>query len=327
MEYLIPSHIALGLTVWTLTIFVIVGGVVLVFVAAKVLTLSEPKPGEKDQHSVTNVLHHVFRDIGISLLVAGSVTIVYGSTLDFQRVSDAISMMIGENVPQSVWDTTKSQIFSRSVLRGNLRAKWIIQWDDSLPPDQALIKVRIEYDIYGLKPQPFPYPIGQELENIHLQNADGTLPRFDNVIIDGRPLSVDDLKKSVVDGKLNLPPVTLKPWKKTDEKSELTENTGVHVVFERSEILNIPGTYTVVVSELTKGAELEIDCPRNVQHQLKEWFDRGTQGFQPVGSTFSYQYKLDGIILPGQTVSVQFWRPDAPTFTPSPTPNLIRPIR
>jgi hypothetical protein len=125
----------------------------------------------------------------------------------------------------------------------------------------------------------------------------------------------------VKDGLLTLPPITLGPWKKTDANLELTENKGVTIIFERSEIINIPGTFNIVLSQLTKNIKLRIEHPNNIRHELKEWFDPRAQGFQP--SAGGRYYTLDGIVLPGQSVSVQFWRKEdeqPPASAPSPPP-------
>jgi hypothetical protein len=79
----------------------------------------------------------------------------------------------------------------------------------------------------------------------------------------------------------------------------------VHFIFERSEIIYIPGSYDVVLSELTKGIKLEIELPQGVTHRVKEWFDRGGEQFRRVGEQ---EYVLEDVVLPGQSVSVQFFR-------------------
>ena len=300
-----------GLGIVPLTFAVMAAGIFLIVIVSTLLR--HPKDSENKPFQAA--FHHIFRDVGIALLVAAIVTFVYGSTLDFHRVSDAISMMIGADVPQSVWESTTTQVFKRDVFRANYVARWTVQPDDSLPFDQAVLKVHVEYTLYGLKPQPFNYIVKQELENIHLQNSDGSLPRFDRVaIVGGKTYQGDELNQLVKDGLLTLPPINLQAWKKTDAKSELTENSGVRLIFDRSEIISIPGTYTVILSNLTRDINLEIDHPDNIQHELKEWFDRGSKGFELTGGRY---YTLNDIVLPGQSVSVQFWRQEpAPKSTP-----------
>lgn len=179
----------------------------------------------------------------------------------------------------------------------------------------------LEYTLYGLKSEPFPFTVKQELENIHLRNADGTLTRFDSVtVVGGKTCQGDELNQRVKDGLLTLDPITLGAWKKTDDKFELTENAGVRIIFERSEISHIPGAYSVVLSQLTKNIKLRIEHPDNIRHELKEWFDPRVGGFQPAAG--GRYYTLDGVVLPGQSVNVQFWRKDderPPSQTPAPT--------
>lgn len=320
MRHLFFSHAALGfsLGVVSLTIIIALLGFALVLLSATLLK----EPGESAEHPLKEFFHHMVRDIGLAFLVAAIVTLVYGSTLDFHRVSDAISLMIGEDIPQSVWDTTKAEVFQRDVFRGNYDAVWTIQPDDSLPPNEARLNVHLEYTLYGLKSQPFPFIVKQELENIHLKNADGTLPRFDSVtIVGGKTYQGDELQQRVKNGLLTLDPITLGAWKKTDARFELTENPGVRIIFERSEIIHIPGEYSVVLSQLTKNIKLRVEHPDNIRHELKEWFDPRVEGFQPAAG--GRYYTMDGVVLPGQSVSVQFWRKDdeqPPSPAPTPTP-------
>jgi len=195
------SLVFLSLGIVSLTFIVLLVGVVLIVLVS--VWLTEPK--DADHKPFKKTFHHILRDIGIDFTVAALVTIVYGSTLDFHRVSDAISLMIGENVPQSVWDSTRTQVFQRDVLRGDYKAIWTVQPDPSLPSDQAILIFHLEYTLYGLKPQPFDYTVEQELENIHLRNSDGTLPRFDCVTIIGdKMIKGDELKGRVKDGLLTL---------------------------------------------------------------------------------------------------------------------------
>ena len=326
MKSLLFLNLIFPLSVLSLTIVVVIVGLVLVILASTVLAPEKPNHVETTHHPMRNAFQRILRDIGIAFLVAAVVTIVYGSTLDFNRVSDAVSMMIGENVPQSVWEEIKTQFLGRSVMRGNFEARWTIQQDSSLPSDQAVMKVHIAYDLYGLKSQPFDYTIRQALGNIHLRNAEGTLPRFDRVtVVGGKSYSGEELNSMVKDGLLTMPPITLKSWKKTDAKSELTENSGIRIIFERSEIINIPGTYNLVLAELTKGVKLEIEHSDSIQHELKEWFDSGSKGYQPAAG--GKYYNLDGVVLPGQSVSVQYWLSDQPSITSSGSPASSSPAK
>jgi hypothetical protein len=283
-----------------LTIGVLAGGVFFV-----VISICLKKWNEKKENYWKSFFQDFCRDIGIAFAVAGLVTVVYGNVLDFQRFSDAVGLMIGESVPQSVWDKTKTQVFQRDVLRGNYEATWQIVPERSMPPDQVILKVRIKYTIYGLKSQPFEYSIQQELENMHLFNTAKKLPRFDRVTIVGAKVYEGiELEQLVKNGLLTLPLINLNEWKKTEPEYELQTNKGTDIIFERSEIINLPGAYSTVLSGLTKNIRLQIETADDIQFELKEWFVSNGKGFEKTGNYFIY----NGVALPGQSISVQFWR-------------------
>jgi len=278
-----------------------------VLVAGLIILIGSMALGEKNKevkNSLKHFFHDFLRDVGIAFWVAAIVTIVYGGVLDFERFSDAVGMMIGEDVPQSVWDKTKTQVFRRDVLRGNYEAMWQIIPDKSLPSGQVILKVKVKYTIYGLKPQPFDYEVEQELENMHLYNTDKKLPRFDKVTVVGvKVYEGAELDQLVKNGYLRLPKIPLNAWKKTDPAYELQSNNGTDIIFERSEIINVPGEYNTVFSGLTKDVRLQIDPADDIQFGLKEAFDANSKGFEKTGNFYIYK----GIVLPGQCLSVQFW--------------------
>lgn len=265
------------------------------------------------------IVQHVTRDIAIAFLVAGLITVIYEHVVDLRRMSDAISIIVGENVPPPVLNAVTSQVFKKEVIRENLDLRWTVEPSDSLPNHQALIKVRISYDLYGLKSHSFDFSVKQELENLNIQDAGKSLPRFDSVAVGDKTYKGEELKRMInEDGLLTLPFVTLHPWAGLDADLRSATGPGVKFIFERTEIINIPGSYNTVLSQITKGVKLEIEHPEDYMgHRLKEWFDRGGQPFKPTGDR---HYSFDGIVLPGQSISVQFFakKPlDAQAFSPS----------
>lgn len=276
--------------IWWLTIVVIVAGIIFLILASMV-----HKTPDGEQYFWRETGKHILRDVAIAFIVAGLVTLVYGNILDFRRVSDAVSLMIGDNVPPEVWDATKTQIYQRSVIRENLEIRIKIQRDTSLPSHQALLKAEISYDLYGLKPEPFTFTVQQELDYFNMQNEKMRLPRFDSVTVNSKLYTGEELNGMVKDGLLTLYPVTVQPWHKGD---------AVHIITERTEIINIPGEYNNTLSQLTKGVKLYIEAPPEIEYRLKEWFDRGGQEFQVTGK---YNV-LHSIVFPGQSINIQFRR-------------------
>lgn len=287
--------------VWLLTILIVLIGIGLLVLSSKYL--------EQVKQSGKAVWHDIVRDLGIAFLVAGIVTIVYGSVLDLKRVTDAVGLMIGENIPQPIWDATRDQFFQRDIIRENAEIRLTVERDPSLPSDQALIKSEISYDVYGLKPEPLSFSVQQELENIDLHNADNSIPRFDSILVGEKEYSGDELKKLSTDGLVTLPPVALQPWPR--EISD-PHNKGIHMVFKRTEIINVPGQHVIVLSELTDRVKLIIDAP-DFNIKLKRWFDRRREDFKAVGKS---NFDFNGIVFPGQSINVQFnWQAAPPKQT------------
>ena len=276
---------------WFLTVFVMIIGIGLIALAAKRLGTSDTPL-------------HIIRDLGIACFVAGLVTIFYEQVVHLRQLSDAVGLVVGAHVPRQILDAVDRQIFKTKVIRENFELRWIVSKDPKLPDDQAIIKVRISYDLYGMETEPFDFPVVQELENQNVQNQDGTLPRFDRVTVGNKTLKDEELKAKITDGTLTLPAEKLYPWPGL-ENSGSKQGPPTHFIFERSEIVYVPGSYTVVLSQNTHGVKLEVEVPPDMKHKLKEWFERGGQHFEPAGDK---EYSFKDFVLAGQSISVQFSR-------------------
>jgi len=256
--------------------------------------------------------YDIVKDVAIAFLAAAIVTITYDSVLDFRRVSDLFSLIIGDDVRPEVLDATKTQIFKRDVIRENAELRFKIRQDNTLPAHQAIIEVEIGYDLYGLKPEDFKFTVQQELEHYYLRNEAKNLPRFNSVTVGDKLYKDAELKGMVEKGLLTLKDITVKPWPKRED-SQTKQNMAVRIITERTELVYIPGSYNIVFSHLTKGVKVYVDAPPNIEHNLKQWFDRGGKDFQPAGK----YHIFDGVVLPGQSLSLNFKLLDK-TTTPAP---------
>lgn len=295
-----PSNTILGIdSIWFLTIGLMVLAIIMLVIAHQRLS--------KDTLS-----YDIVKDIAIAFLAAAIVTITYDSVLDFRRVSDLFSLIVGDDVRPEVLDATKTQIFKREVIRENAELRFKIRQDNTLPAHQAIIELEIGYDLYGLKPEDFKFTVQQELEHYYLRNEAKNLPRFDSVTVGDKLYKDDELKGMVEKGLLTLKDITVKPWPRREEP-QMKQNSAMRIITERTELVYIPGSYNIVFSHLTQGIKVYIDAPPNIEHNLKQWFDRGGKDFQPAGK----YHIFDGIVLPGQSLSLNF-RPIDKATTSSP---------
>lgn len=278
---------------------------VLVVLALALLVWVVRWPDDK-KHTIR---YDVVKDIGIAILTAVIVTVVYSSALDFKRVSDLFSLVIGDDVRPEVLDATKVEVFKRELIRDNADFRFTVVPDPKLPKGQALLKVELSYDVYSLKPDgDRNYTFVQELENVRLKGQDkdgGLLPRFDEVSIGDRVIKGDELSKLVKDGRFTDSQTTaLRSWPKRDANSGPNEKLGVRISTVRTEIVHVPGSFHVVLGEMTKETRVRVSTPDDIQHVFKSWFVRRGRDFRPEGKDQFF----DGIILPGQSISLQFWR-------------------
>jgi hypothetical protein len=282
---------------------------------------------EKGQEKVEEkAWFHFARDLAIALIVAGVVAFLVDSALNLRRLSDLFAIIYGTDVGDAVVEAVRPTVFQRDYIRENADIIVRILHDDTLLPDQAIIKVEIGYDVYSLRAGgDYNYQFQQELEhyNIKGKDRDGKeLPRFDTVSVSTRktPYEGDELQKMVEKGSLKVTDkIVLKPWPKDDTSSAARQRAAVRITTRRTEIVYVPGSYNIVVAELTKGVRVRIiEYPDDICPEIKSWYQVKAQEFENVAKDEKYN---PGVILPGQSISLRFWKkPDCPDKAAGPTP-------
>ena len=292
-----------------------------IFVLVWLLTWSEEKR--------RLIGYDLLKDSALAVLTAVFVTAIYGSVLEFRRVSDLFSLFIGSEVRPEVLDVATSEIFKREIIRDNTEIRFIVTKDPKLPPYQALLRTEVGYDVYSLKPKgDREYRYVLSLDNT-LKGKDqhgGALPRFDEVTIGNRILKGDELKSKINDDDGHFEDsqrTPLNPWPQKDSPAD--QKSGVRIKSVRTQIIYIPGSHELVLGELTKSIRVHVQTPDGIEHRFKSWFQRKGQDFQPEGNE---QY-FAGIALPGQSLSLQFLdKPGAPaaaTKSPATSPTQQKP--
>jgi hypothetical protein len=300
--------------IWFLTaVLIFVGLVTLVVVALFV---------RKGTLRKDSLKYDIAKDLGIALLTAAIVTLVYDSVLDFRKLSDLFNIAFGSDVGEAVVDTVRPTVFQRELIRENADFIVRIYRDDALAPGQAIIKVDIGYDVYSLRTfGDKDYRFVQELESFNVRGKDKDgheLPRFEVVSISTRekPYEGEELQKMVDKGHLKLAdPIYLKPWPNRNPGSEPKERSAVRITTRRAEIVNIPGSYNIVLGELTKGIRVRImDHPADVNVEIKRWYTSRAQEFEKEGKDERYH---PGVVLPGQSISLRFWKEESANAAPA----------
>lgn len=263
------------------------------------------------------IKYDLLKDLALAFLTAVLVTAFYSSVLEFRRVAELFSLVVGKDVREEVLGVATEEVFKREIMRENAELRFTVQRDGRLPDSQALIEVQIDYDMFSLKPSgDDKFFFTQELEHFNAWNPETNLPRFDKIVVgDAPPYQGERLLGLVKQGSFTADtPATLQYW---PEKLEDRPKKALHVTTIRTEVINIPGSYHIVMGELTKGVEVSVKAPDDIEHKLKHWFARKGPDFKERG----VYHKLDGIILPGQGLTFQFSKkadakPAAPPAAP-----------
>lgn len=306
-------------TIFGINIGVLLLSVALMLVAVALLAWLTRWPEEKKG----TIKYDLVKDSALAFLTAVLVTAIYSSLLEFRRVSDLFSLVIGSEVRPEVLDATKTEIFKREIIRDNANLRFTVLKDPALSAGLALLRLEAGYDVHSLKPEgDRDYTFVQELDNVWLKGKDKDgqeLPRFDVVSVGDRVYRGNDLKGMVEQGLFkDKQPTPLKPWPPREVYAD--QRTGVRISSTRTEIIHVPGTYNIVLGELTKAIRVYVETPDDIQHKFKSWFQRKGHDFRPEGND---QY-FEGIVLPGQSISIQFWnRSDRPPAA-SPTRTRVK---
>jgi hypothetical protein len=307
-------------TVFGINVNVLLLSLVLMITSAMLLVWLTRWPPDKKG----TIKYDIVKDSALALLTAVLVTAIYSSVMEFRRVSDVFSLFIGSEVRPEVLDTVKAEVFKREIMRDNAHMRFTVIKDSSLPRGQALLGLEIGYNVHSLKPEgDRDYKFIQELDNIWVSGKDkegGDVPRFDEVTVGERIYRGDELKSMVTDGLFEDQRRThLNPWPQREVYAQ--HKTGVRIKTKRTELINIPGSYTLVLGELTKAIRVQAEVPPDMQYKFKSSFQRKGHDFRLEGTE---QY-FDGIVLPGQSITLQFW--DKSASLPSARPLAAAPAR
>jgi len=251
------------------------------------------------------------RDIGIAFVVAAVVSAVYEystrSIAEHETLLDTINRAMKAVVPGNVWDEVRTEILHRRALRRNVRIDMKITRDAvvggrriQLPPDFAVLHMSYSYDLYGIAAGQSKVEVRHELAN-EMWNDDLQLPRFESVIVrepggerryDAVNLAKISPQRGVVDFDVTLPPPT--------------SGQAVSITTDRYELVRVPGSYNLIMPELTACADRSPEptirvsisaLPSDVDARLDTYYP--PHKFVRAGGVQN-EWLFNDILLPGQ---------------------------
>jgi hypothetical protein len=248
--------------------------------------------------------YEIARDIGIAFLVAAIVTLIYEfysrTRFDLERMEGILDTVLGSNIPPDVWEEIKNKVIQRTMIRRDVVVRLKIQHHPQSPNDWVIISLEFSYNLSGLKADPHEPKVEHGLDR-HIKDDSLGLPCFDWARIGDRFYEISDLQDGhSADGVIELQQGTLALDVKLDSKDK------PHVIpmaVARREVRNLPGSYHLIMTELTQRITFYLDeIPNDVETEVY---------IRPHDENFSLRktnrlYVFNGILLPGQGFEIQF---------------------
>jgi hypothetical protein len=253
------------------------------------------------KYSGEDIFFELLRDLGIALVVAGIVTLLFEVyhhlTHQMRTTREVIDAIMGEKITPEVWDEMKVLIERRTMIRRNVRIRLNLQVANGLRDHEAVLRMEHDYDVHGLTDRYVDVKIQHELD-YHFRNDALDLPRFEYIEINppGPELckfDADQLKRRFPNGKFVSESIRLEPGHK------------IHVHTQRLELVHLPGSYNLYSPEFTKGLHLIFgECPIEIEPEVL---------VRPLGTPLDIKTGIktatcECLLLPGQGVEIKLIR-------------------
>lgn len=239
-----------------------------------------------------------FRELGVALVVSGVVAGLFELYRSIrhhvQTMRDVIDITMGEQITPEVWLELKGLIEARKVIRRNAHLRWSLVRNSTLRENEAILQLEYEYEVHALTNKGFEFQIEHELD-YHMCNEQLFLPRFERVVIDppgAEAETLDGERLKAASGKIKFP--------------VMLQGRGgdpVHVRLERTELVNVPGSYNLYTPEFIKGLYLHYgECPGDVEPEVLVRPLGPGLILKHVGNSWSCEH----LLLPGQGIEIKF---------------------
>lgn len=299
--------------VLNITIPVIIVGFLIVFISAFISHNPEGFP-----------LKDLVRDIGIAIMVAGIISLTYEwSTKETEskyEMKSVLDRVLSKFIPEVLWNEIQTEIFNRKAFRTDMEMEIELfkEFDDIdgnkviLPENVRILKTRLSYLLKGMSASKHHVDIVHHLDE-HMRNNQLNVPRFITAALTDENGTVTNYTGKNLDniidtgkGRLFIP---------SNRCPAISyHGSGVKVVVERYELVNVPGLYTMVLPEMVipsnNNNSISITLSKqtgaidDVGLQIETWFNTQKHNFDKDKNADKWIF--NSIMLPGQGFSLIF---------------------
>lgn len=238
--------------------------------------------------------HDVLNEFGIAIVIAAVVTLMYETyarkALASESMTKVFEVVMGDVFDNRLWAEMRTQLLEKAAIRRAFSVRISLEPDSRLGNTRAVLWVAISYRVDALRSQTDKVKIYHYLD--HFMRDDNTkLPRFTDIsvgseVIDPRKIDVEFERE-----------LSLKEWP-----------AGVPIIVERREIVYMPGSYNLIMSDLT---EVEIIRVENFLDDVDVDIYWTLQ--KPLRMKAFEACRINRMFLPGHAIEFRFNRRSPPS--------------
>lgn len=182
--------------------------------------------------------HDVLNEFGIAIVIAAIVTLLYETyarkALASESMTKVFEVIMGDIFDNRLWTEMRTQLLEKPAIRRGFSVRISVEQDGRLGDSRAVLWVAISYRVDALRSRTEHVKIYHYLDHF-MRDSVTKLPRFTDIsvgskVIDPRQIS-DEFEQEV----------SLKEWP-----------SGVPIIVERRELVYVPGSYNLIMSDLTE---------------------------------------------------------------------------
>lgn len=240
-------------------------------------------------HLLISPFAEIARDFGLALLIATVSATTYEiyarERLRVETLEDLLGKLIGDIVESQTWNEIREQILEKKAIRRNTQVHLKLRRLDGDPFGRFVLWILMEYRLVGLRSRKENVDVSHWLDE-YMREPGSSWPRFIRVEIAG-------IRKRLESGAMRF-----------DESVEVGErgSAGKSVEIEREELVYVPGSYTLVMSDLTELEQIDLweDPPADLG--LVASCLMRDQELQPDVAVMPGR-----VLLPGQCIEIRFF--------------------
>lgn len=231
----------------------------------------------------------LMHDLGMAFVIAVTITMTYESyvrsRLKAETMEGTLQIIMSDLIEPATWREVRDQILDKTAIRRHMDVEVKLRPIAGELHGHCLLWTSMKYRLDNLRSHKADEPIFHALDK-YMHESHDALPRFTEAQVDGIGRPIRNPMKPI-EMSVELPP---------------RGTPGREILIQREELINIPGAYVLVMSELTEFATIDVaELPHGCTVQVSCY------PAKDVNVKASGVVDLHKLLLPGQCVELRFF--------------------